>query len=60
MCKKKIMNDPQIDKQLSNTYRRDKYLTSEVKNYTSVVQGQELPTKFLKNKRQRKWKKFKL
>ena len=47
------MDDPQIDKQLSNAWRKDKYLTSEVENYISVVQDQELPTKFLKNKRDR-------
>ena len=47
------MDDPQIDKQLSNAQRKDKYLTSEVENHVSVVQDQELPTKFLKNKRER-------
>ena len=48
---RKIMDDPQIDKQLSNAWRKDKYLTSEVENYISVLQDQELPTKVLKNKR---------
>ena len=48
---RKIMDDPQIDKQLNNARRKDKYLISEVENYTYVVQEQELPTKFLKNKR---------
>ena len=38
---RKIMNDPQIDKQLNNTWRKDKYLTSEVENYISVIQDQE-------------------
>ena len=55
-----IMDDPQIDKQLSNAWRKDKYLTSEVENHVSVVQDQELPTKFLKNKRGRLWEKSKL
>ena len=50
---RKIIDDPQIDKQLSNAWRKNKYLTSEVENYISVVQDQELPTKFLKNKRDR-------
>ena len=50
---RKIMDDPQIDKQLSNAWRKNKYLTSEVENYVSVVQDQELLTKFLKNKRDR-------
>ena len=47
------MDDPQIDKQLSNAWRKDKYLTSEVQHYISVIQDQEPPTKFLKNKRDR-------
>ena len=46
----KIMDDPQIDKELSFAWRKGKYLTSEVENYISVIQDQELPTKFLKNK----------
>ena len=50
---RKIMDDPKIDKQLSDAWIKDKYLTSEVENYISVVQDQELPTKFLKNKRDR-------
>ena len=50
---RKIMDDPQIDKQLSNAWRKDKYLTSDVENYISLVQDQELPTKLLKNKRDR-------
>ena len=50
---RKIMDDPQIDKQLCDAWKKVKYLTSEVENYISVVQDQELPTKFLKNKRDR-------
>ena len=50
---RKVMDDPRIDKQLINAWREDKYLTSEVENYISVVQDQELPTKYLKNKRDR-------
>ena len=46
----KIMDDPQIDNQLSNAWRKDKYL---IENYISVVQDQELSTKFLKKKRER-------
>ena len=49
---RKIMDDPQTDKR-SNAWRKDKYLTAEVENYMSVVQDQELPTQFLKNKRER-------
>ena len=38
---RKIMNEPQIERQLSNTWRKDRYLTPEVENYISVVQDQE-------------------
>ena len=48
---RKLMDDLQFYKQLSNASRKDKYLISEVENYISVVQDQELPTKFLKNKK---------
>ena len=47
---RKIMDDPQIDKQLSNAWRKDRYLALEG-NCISVLQDQELPTKFQKNKR---------
>ena len=50
---RKIMDDLQIDKQPSNAWRKDQYSTSELENYISVVQNQELHTKFLKNKRDR-------
>ena len=45
------MDDSQIDQQLSNAQKKDKFLTSEEVNYISVVQEQELHTKFFKNKR---------
>ena len=48
---RKIMDDPQIYKQLSIAWRKDRYLTSEEGNYISVVQDQELPTKFQRNER---------
>ena len=43
------MNDPQIDKQISNTWRKDKYLTLEVENYICCTRPRT-PTKFLKKK----------
>ena len=49
---RKITDDPLIDKQLNNAWRKDEYLTSEVESGI-VVQNQELPTKFLKNERER-------
>ena len=45
---RKIMEDPQIDNQLNNAWKKDKHLTSEVESYISVIQDQALPTKFLK------------
>ena len=50
---RKIMDDPQIYNQLNNAWKKDKYLTSEVESYISVIQDQALPTKLLKNKRDR-------
>ena len=47
------MDDSQIDQQLSNAQKKGKFLTSEEVNYMSVVQEQELHTKFFKNKRDR-------
>ena len=50
---RKVIDDPHIDKQPCNAWRKDKYLTLEVENYISVVQDQELPTKFMKSKKGR-------
>ena len=48
---RKIQNDIQIDKQLSYVWRKEKYVSSEIENYHSTIQDQELSTKHLKNKR---------
>ena len=50
---RKIANDTQIDKHLSNSWKRDKSVTSQLENYHSTIQDQELPTKYLKNRRAR-------
>ena len=50
---KKIINDTEIDKHLSNSWKKDKFVSSQLKNYHSPIQEQELPTKYLKNKRAR-------
>ena len=50
---RKIVNDTQIDKQLSNLWKKDKFVTSQLENYHSTIQDQELLTKYLKNKRAR-------
>ena len=50
---RKIANDTQTDKHLSNSWKRDKSVTSQLENYLSTIQDQELPTKHLKNRRAR-------
>ena len=45
---RKIVNDTQIDKHLSNSWKKDKFVTSQLENYYSTIQDQELPTKYLK------------
>ena len=50
---RKINNNTKIDKQLSN-YWEKKIVTSQLEeNYLSAIQDQELPTKYLRNKRDR-------
>ena len=48
---RKSNSDTQIDKHLSNYYKKDKFVTSQLENYLSTIQDQELPTKYLRNKR---------
>ena len=48
---RKIVNDTQIDKHLSNSWKKDKFVMSQLENYHSTIQDQELPTKYLRNKR---------
>ena len=45
---RKIVNDTQIDKHLSNSWKKDKFVASQLENYYSTIQDQELPTKYLK------------
>ena len=47
----KINNDAQIDKHLSNYSKKDKFVTSQQKDYLSTIHDQELPTKYLRYKR---------
>ena len=51
--KRKINNNAQIEKHLSNSWKKDKFVTSQLENYHSTIQDQELRTKYLKNKRAR-------
>ena len=50
---RKINNDTQMDKHLSNYLKKDKFVTSQQENYLSTIQDQELPTKYLRYKRAR-------
>ena len=50
---RKIANDTQIDKHLSNLWKKNKFVTSQLKNYYATIQNQELQTKYLKDKRAR-------
>ena len=45
---KKLEHDPGIDRSLSFLWKKDRYVTSECKNYLSSIQDQELPTKQLR------------
>ena len=47
----KINNDAQIDKHLSNYWKKDKFVTSQQEDYLSTIHDQELPTKYLRYKR---------
>ena len=38
---------------MNNYWKKDKFVTSELENYLSAMKDQELPTKYLKNKRAR-------
>ena len=40
---RKIDNDTQIYKHLSNYWKKDKFVTSQQENYLSTIQDQELP-----------------
>ena len=50
---RKIANDIQIDQHLRYQWKKDKSVTSQLENYLSTIQDQELPTKHLKNRRAR-------
>ena len=52
-CERKINNDTEIDKHLSNYWKKDKFVSSQLENYLSITQDQELPAKYLENKRAR-------
>ena len=48
---KKLENDPNIDMKTSQTRSVNNHMTSQFEGYISAVQDQELPTKYLINKR---------
>ena len=46
--KRTLEQDPNIDHSLSNLWGKDRYISSDIENYLSPIQDQELPTKYLK------------
>ena len=51
---RKVNNDTQIDKHLSNYWKKDRFVTSQQKDYLSTIRDQESPTKYLRYKWARK------
>ena len=47
---RKVNNDTQIDKHLSNYRKKDRFVTSQQKDYLSTIRDQESPTKYLRYK----------
>ena len=51
IMRKKLEQDPGIDRSLSFLWKKDRYVTYECENYLSAIQDQELPRKYLRYKR---------
>ena len=49
----KLINNNEIDQKLSCLRTKNRSVTSHFEAYLSAIQDQEVPTKFLKHKRQR-------
>ena len=45
--------DDNIDKQQSLTWAKDRLITSDLEGYMGIITEQELPTKYIRNKRER-------
>ena len=50
---KQMDKDDNIDKQQSLAWKKDRFITSDLEGYKSTVNEQELPTKYIRNKRER-------
>ena len=50
---KKLQNDESIDKSVSNSRSTYSTITSHFEGYINAIQDQEIPTKYLVNKRQK-------
>ena len=48
---RKINSNTQIDKHLSNYWKKDKFVMPQHKDYLSTIQDQEISTKYLRYKR---------
>ena len=46
---RKINNDTQIGKHLTNYWRKYKFVTSQLEDCLSTIQDQELPNKYLRD-----------
>ena len=46
-------NDNNIDKQQSLAWTKDRFITSDLEGYMGTITEQELPTKYIRNKRDR-------
>ena len=45
--------DDNIDKQQSLAWKNDRFITSDLEGYMGTITEQELPTKYIRNKRER-------
>ena len=49
----KLMDNDNIDKQQSLAWTKDRFITSDLEGYMGTITEQELPTKYIRNKRDR-------
>ena len=52
-CNNQLQSDSKIDTNTSNRRSTDKNMTSQFEGYLALIQDQEIPTKYLINKRQK-------
>ena len=52
---KQMDKDDNIDKQQSLVWTKDRFITSDLERYMGAITEQELPTKYIRNKRECDW-----